>query len=175
MSFVIAGSTSGIFGSDASCNILNVSNIINNSSNSVLFFNNFTSSTNYICVGQVTKTANNNTNYLSLTTNGDYGGGYCEFYLSGTHYNNAGFSIKYEFNITNGTTTNIITQGTSVITSGSAITGTTIGNFATVLPTITQTTSLRVTTFSVNATVQTSVGYVLFYRIISRYLSVANL
>ena len=29
MSFSIAGSTSGIFGSDASCNILNVSNIIN--------------------------------------------------------------------------------------------------------------------------------------------------
>ena len=182
MSFQINGLTTGIFSNDVSCNNLDVLNIINNSLNQTLFFNNFsipnfTSSNGYILVGQVQKTTNSNTNYLQLTTNANYGLGYCELYLCGTHFNNAGFSIKYEFNITNNPTTNVITQGTTVRASGTGTTfsGTTFGSFGGAQPTISQTTVARVTQISVNCAVTSNVGYVLLYRIMSRFLSVQNL
>ena len=98
MSYKINGQTSGIFASDASCNTLDVSNVINNTLKSQLFFNNLDSSNGYFLVGQNVKQAVN-TSYLSLTTTGSYIGTYCEFILSGTHNGNGGFSIKYEFSV----------------------------------------------------------------------------
>lgn len=175
MSYNIAGQTSGIFASDASCNALDVSNVINKSLKSSLFFNNFDSSNGYVLVGQHFKQAVN-TPYLSLTTTGSYIGTYCEFILSGTHNNNGGFSIKYEFCITNNPNTNAIYQGVAAIASGGTIAvTTTIGTEVATLPTIVQSTTLRVTTFNVNCTETTGINYVLFYRIMGRQLSVQNL
>ena len=174
MSYNIAGQTSGIFASDASCNALDVSNVINKSLKSSLFFNNFDSSNGYVLVGQHFKQAVN-TPYLSLTTIANYIGTYCEFILSGTHNGNGGFSIKYEFCITNNPNTNAIYQGLTAIASGGTIAGTTIGTEVATLPTIVQSTNLRVTTFNVNCTVNTGIEYVLFYRIMGRQLSVQNL
>jgi hypothetical protein len=175
MSYNIAGQTSGIFSSDASCNTLDVSNVINNSLKSSLFFNNFNSSNGYVLVGQNVKQAVG-ISYLSLTTTANYIGTYCEFILSGTHTSNGGFSIKYEFCITNNPSTNVIYQGGTQIASAGTITGTTIGTeVESPLPTIVQTTSSRVTTFNVNCATNTGVEYVLFYRIMGRQLSVQNL
>ena len=181
MSYNIAGQTSGIFASDASCNALDVSNVINKSLKSSLFFNNLNSSIGYILLGQIVKQAVG-VPYLSLTTTASYIGVYCEFILSGTHNGNNGFSIKYEFCITHDSSKNTISQGTSILTSGGTITGTTIGTeVASPLPTIVHTTpttpasSAKVTTFTVNCTENTNVSYVLFYRIMGKQLYVTNL
>jgi hypothetical protein len=177
MSFQINGQTTGIFASDVSCNTLDISNVINNSLKSSLFFNALNnSSTGYVLVGQNVKQSVG-VSYLSLTTLMDYPGLYCEFILSGSHNLNSGFSIKYEFCITNNPGTNVITQGGTglQVTSGSAITGITIGTEVATLPTIVQSTNLKVTTFTVNCAQTTNVSYVLFYRIMGRQLSVQNL
>jgi hypothetical protein len=174
MSYSIAGQTTGIFASDVSCNALDVSNVINKSLKSSLFFNNFDSSNGYVLVGQNFKQAVG-VPYLSLTSTGNYIGTYCEFILGGTHNSNAGFSIKYEFCITTDETKNIMLQGGVVLTSGGTITGTTIGTEVATLPTIVHSTNSRVTTFNVNCATNIGVEYVLFYRILGRQLSVQNL
>jgi hypothetical protein len=103
-------------------------------------------------------------------SSGAFGGLYIECVICGTHNNNPGFAIKWEFMLrTSDPVTNAIYQGTTAITSGNNLTSTTVGTGnAGVMPSLRQTTSVTTTTIGV-VPANTSNGnfYVVSFRIMN--------
>ena len=103
-------------------------------------------------------------------SSGAFGGLYIECVVCGTHNNNPGFAIKWEFMLrTSDTVTNAIYQGTTAITSGNNLTSTTVGTGnVSVMPSLKQTTSGGTTTISV-VPANTNIGnfYVVSFRIMN--------